>query len=183
MIIISSRNDSFSNILGIVLLVSMIYAVYLNIFSFEFMPQARTLLDSNKSLFFWFEQGHFHAIRLLITYPAYLASIFFETDLNLAYGYYCSIVFALLYNFLVGIKNKYIYSQDNAYTNCIFILLIYILAIIMNGRICFAFLGFSMVISEMTSMYLEERPKHWVNRYINVAIGVIFSTVSVEQGL
>lgn len=177
-IVALSRNDVIIDILSVLLLMTIIWGVYLGIFEFNFMPQAYALLIQNDSLFFWFLEGHFHAIRFLIAYPAYSISLFFDLKLDIAYGYYCAIIFSLIFSYLVAIKEKIENKNNNLYTNCLFYIFVLLLSIVMNGRICFAFLGFAILIYELDDIYFDVNQKNRKKRYINIPLGIILSTVS-----
>ena len=60
----------------------LITGVKIGIISLIFFPQAEVLLNTNENLFFWFKEGHVHAIRLLIAYPGFLFSKFYNISLN-----------------------------------------------------------------------------------------------------
>ena len=174
-----SVNNVVEDVVAILLLILLISAVNVGILKFNFMPQAYALLQSNDNVIYWFVEGHFHAIRLLIAYPSYIISVYFNVPLDLSYSYYCSIIFSMIYVFLASNINFYFRKKENllhCYLAVVFFILV--LALIMNGRICFAFLGFSMLIFEMGNIYFIKTPRKWIRRYINVIIGVILSTVS-----
>lgn len=171
------KSNIVNNFFAIAGLVFIIYTTYLNIYSFVFLPQAYDLLEVNKDIIFWIKQGHIHAIRLVIVYPSYLMHLIFNIDLNLAFGYYCSIIFSLLYRKIMLIAYLFI-CRENIVYNFTVLSFIFILAKVMNGRICFAFLGFAILIYEMTLLYASENKPSWVKRYIKIIIGLILSTVS-----
>ncbi len=80
---------------GIVLLYYLILIVLLKGggLSFDFIPQAKALLDLDQNVIFWLQLGHPHAIRLLLAYPGYIVSQVCDIDLNIAFSYYVVILF------------------------------------------------------------------------------------------
>lgn len=176
-VILATKSRQEDKIVAISFLEFLMYAVHLRICNFVFIPQAYDLLKYSTSLLFWFKQGHFHAIRLLIAYPAYVLSEICNIELNLAFSYYCTIVFSLIYVFVAKIVSQHAENYDIRISYCQF-LIIFMLSTIMNGRICFAYLGFIILIEEMSSYYNNENLSRWVVRYIKVVIGIVLSTVS-----
>lgn len=176
-IMIIQNEHLMTKILSFCTLAIIIYMTYLKIISFDFMAQAYVLLETNTSLFFWLQQGHIHAIRLAIVYPSYLMHVFFDIELNLVFGYYCSIIFSLIYIFISKIVDYFVQIKK-LHIELMIVLFTIMLACVMNGRICFAFLGFAILIHEMISLYREEKTMNWILRYIKVIAGLILSTVS-----
>lgn len=170
------KNDVVNKVCSCIVQGVIVCGVYLKIFVYDFIPQAYVLLKVNENVLFWIDTGHIHAIRLLIAYPSYLMSQFFDIELNLAFSYYCTIVFALLYYFLTLILK--IYKVRSGVSNCIVFIFIVILCTVMNGRVSFAFLGFAVLTYEMTVFYLIDKPGRWFERYAKLLGGVLLCTVS-----
>ncbi len=177
---LNQRCDYITKTIAVIFLFVINYFLYLQLNSFEFFPQAYALLEINPSLVYWFENGHMHAIRLMIAYPGYIFQNLFGLELNVAFSYYCTIIFTLLFIKLMNIKDYF--SKKKGMLDivgiCLFFVFVMILFFIMNGRICFAFLGFSVLIYEMVVLYNEANPQNWLLRYLKVMIGIILSTVS-----
>lgn len=156
----------------------LIAAVFFGILNFNFMPQAKVLLDDNNNLLYWFRSGHMHAVRLLIAYPGYILSTLFKCDLNVGYGYYSITIMWLLA--LIVYKISKFYCTKNRYyiVNLITILLWnFMLSMVMNGRINFAFLGISISIYYSTLMKKNIRIKKY-KQLCMILIGFLLSTVS-----
>ncbi|WP_428260202.1 hypothetical protein [Gallibacter sp. Marseille-QA0791] len=177
LIIVVGRNSLRNKVFSFFTLCLVICGVYLGIYAFDFIPQAYTLLNINKNVVFWLQSGHIHAIRLLIAYPSYIMSQIFEIELNLAFGYYCAIVFSMLYYYLTLLLELY-GNMRKKIDNYVLLIFILLLCAVMNGRISFAFLGFAILLREMTACYCETKPNKWLNRYMKVIIGVVLSAVS-----
>lgn len=123
-----------------VLLVCLIW----NIVSFNFIPQALYLYDINPNVYYWFAQGHLHAIRLFLAYPGVLLSTFFELDLNLGFGIYVVVLFEIMMFIVLRIMGELNIGQKFfRYLASLFLLA---LAYVMNGRIVFSFVGVMILV-------------------------------------
>lgn len=131
---------------------SLILMLLLNfdILQFNFIPQAKVLLDVNKDLIYWFSNGHPHAIRLFVAYPGYILSNLYNVSLDIGYTYYGIILFVILYlvmsNILMRLQIK-INNWKSILAYNLMLIPLLILPLIMNGRLIPAFLGFSLLIN------------------------------------
>ncbi|MDR7857551.1 hypothetical protein [Tissierella sp.] len=166
--------------------VSFIYFLVLyicvkeNIIKFSFIPQARALLDIDKSLLVWFKSGHPHAVRLLVAYPGYILSQVFEMDLDLGFSYYVitmfNIIFLTMMNSLKKLKeNKHRYLIEVLNMLCMFP--VTLLAFLMNGRLVFAYLGFLMITDIFISIYTKGIKLN-ISKIIFLAGAFVLTTVS-----
>ena len=78
-IIFPDKELKFKNNLCYLYFFILLVLLNLKTIDFIFIPQAETLLIGNDSVFYWFSQGHYHAIRLLVSYPGYLFHQYFNT--------------------------------------------------------------------------------------------------------
>lgn len=178
LIVFFYKTDVFSKGCAVILSIILNLLVYINAITFHFIPQALVLLEQNTNLAYWFSSGHMHAVRLMIAYPGYIFHKMFNISLDLAFSYYCVIIFVLLFLNLVNIKNQMTKVNTWHITSQLLTLFVIGLAYLMNGRICFAFLGISILIIEMSKLYLLQRPKSWLFRYLLVIVGIVLCMVS-----
>lgn len=176
--IVCGYNNTISMFCGICTLCIIVLLVYLEFYSFTFLPQAYTLLEKNNSILFWITVGHYHSIRLLIVYPSYLFSIYFGLPLDVSFGYYCSITFALMAVFLVRISVEIKKSGNIAAIAMITAAVIVMLASYMNGRGCFGLLGYSMILYAAVIQNKNEKETDWIQILVCYLTGAVLSTVS-----
>lgn len=158
-----------------VLFAIVTFIVSNSITNFTFMPQAKALLDINSDIFYWFAQKHIHAIRLLVAYPGVVFSKYYDLSLNQGYSYYLIIIFSLTYIYIS--KSCAEDKEITIFFAFILSLIIIALALFMNGRIIFAFLGFSMIIYSTIRQIKYSEIIHFKDLII-VCIGILFTTVS-----
>lgn len=177
-IFLKPKTDILTKIICMFYFEVMVIMISLNVITFDFMPQAKVMLNPNNSIITYFISGHPHAIRFLIAYPGYIISNFAKIDLNQGYSYYIIMIFCMLYinileSYRYTIKKLSFYSY--ILEQYMIFSIIILLSILMNGRVVFAFLGFSMIIKT----FLKTNVFKLNNRdYIYILIGVILSTVS-----
>lgn len=172
------RTDILTKIICMIYFEVLLIMISFGMVVFEFMPQAKVMLSTNNDILKYFMTGHPHAIRLLIAYPGYLISNFTSIELNIAYSYYILMIFCILYiNIFETCSYTIRYYGFYSYIiiqYIIFFVLI-VLSFLMNGRIIFAFLGFSMIIKlVLKNNFL----KLSIIDYIEIIIGIILTTVS-----
>lgn len=181
LLVLFGHKDLRVDLLALLYLALLLILIYYDIAKFPIMPQAEALLQSNTSFVFWIQHinEHPHAIRLLISYPAYILATLFNIDLIMGSSLYMSIVFMLLYltlskniNFY---RNSYLLSQPIKYI--VLLLLLLILAAIMNGRLAFSFLGFSIIIYTYAKIIRQEILNKWT-MILYFLFGFLLTTVS-----
>lgn len=178
LLIAMERNlSSPVKLLAVFLILLLNYILYLNLTSFDFLPQAHYLLSIDDNLLVWFQTGHIHAIRLLIAYPGYLLQLVFDVELNQGFGGYCTIIFTLLFLLMERIKQLFGDKLMASYNDFLLLGFVVFLFFVMNGRIAFAFLGYAVLINELLLFYRGTR-RQWFFRYVKVIAGVILGTVS-----
>lgn len=147
---------------------------------FDFIPQAKYLLDINSSVFYWFSNGHVHAVRLLIAYPGYLLSEFLNVELNKGFSYYTILMFTMIFLLIVDTLQT-LKKQNIPFLLEIkmFIALIplIILPLIMNGRLIAAYLGFIILIRIFIDLF-SEKQKGRIEIFSFGLVGLILTMVS-----
>lgn len=157
-------------------IVSML-VFFLTLKEFEFLPQAKVLLDIDSSLFHWFSEGHIHAVRLLISYPGYLISEWIGIELNEGFGFYCTVIFLLFYRNIIELIKTFVQNEKNAVAYYIIsILVTTILFLMMNGRIIFAFYGISLIL--LANMQLYNGIDISIKHILMMAVGILLTMVS-----
>lgn len=154
--------------------ISILLAVFFDLINFVFLSQALTLLNSNSNLLYWFFRGHIHAVRLLVSYPGYLLSIWCNIGLDDGFTIYIAVIFWILYWFVIKIL-KILETDDKALL--ISGIFLFCLAVVMNGRIIFAYLGLTMLIYKDIRNLKGRRIPLWRTVMITV-ISFILGTVS-----
>lgn len=149
-IMIYSRYNSKGTVTFHLFFFLLLFLVTENVLSYEFLAQARVLLQTNTDVYYWLVNGHVHAIRLLISYPAYLLAEFYDVNIDIAFSYYCCIIFLLILLLMVSIQRKRIKIGGGIILlSAMFTL---VLALVMNGRVNFAFLGLEILIIQMEKL-------------------------------
>ncbi len=174
---ISSENLTTKVFSVLVMFLLMLLVLYRYI-SFDFIPQALDLLNVDTSLMYWIQKGHIHAVRLAIAYPAYIMHCMFSIELNRAFSYYCVIIFMLLFMQMCSVKEMLTKERGSLCSTFFILFCTVFLSFIMNGRICFAFLGYSILIKQMNLLFADSKPSMWVKRYAEIIIGTVLTTVS-----
>ena len=151
-IIVLSKYEFKSIVIVNYFFLLLLHLVMERVLQYEFLVQARVLLQSNTDVLYWFKIGHIHAIRLLISYPAYLISGYCNADLNMAFSYYCCFIFLLILLLIIRIQKKHMEKVNNG-TVFLTTLFVLFLSVIMNGRINFAFLGLEILILQIDKLY------------------------------
>ena len=162
--------------LNLMLLLSIISYILLklNVKVFNFIPQALYLYNINTNVLYWFEQGHLHAIRLLLAYPSIIICKFFDLSINFGFSIYIIILFQVMILLIINIMR-----EMGIYQNVFYILTFlfcFLLANIMNGRIVFAFVGVTTLIY-IDMLYRKEKI-NTIKLHIFTVIGFILSSVS-----
>lgn len=177
-IIFPSRNV-VSKINAILYFLIILILIQGGIVAFNFIPQAETLLQINTDLIFWFSRGHPHAIRLLIAYPGYLLSQLYAVDLEVGFSYYASAFFTLMYLIIMETTSKFPQRArlPLAIKGFIAIAPFIFLLFIMNGRLIFAYTGFSILINLFLGLFRGE-PKSKLKLFVSGLFGFLLTTVS-----
>lgn len=167
--------DKFIYSISAIFAVILLSGVKTGIISLTFFPQAEVLLQTNKELLYWFREGHVHAIRLLIAYPGHLLSEMYDISLNMGFSYYGILIFLILYTVLISITLAKGRIKHHALLGLMVV--IGFLAFAMNGRIAFAFLGYTFLIKAafMQSAGIRFLSFNIVKLYV---LGVLLTTVS-----
>lgn len=159
--------------------VFFILAVYIWLISgkeFIFIPQAKALLDLNENILYWFKEGHMHAIRLLIAYPGYIISRFCSIELNVGFGYYCILIFALFFRDLIILQRNIKAKTDIRIVYLMSGIFVMLLIFVMNGRIIFSFFGISIIIINNLKIWSGMNLNHGL--LWSYVAGIVFSMVS-----
>ena len=157
-------------------IVSML-VFFLTLKEFELLPQAKVLLDIDSNLFYWFSEGHIHAVRLLISYPGYLVSEWIGIELNEGFGFYCTVIFLLFYRNIIELIKTFVQNEKNAVAYyLISILVTTMLFLMMNGRIIFAFYGISLIL--LANMQLYNGIDISIKHIFMMAVGILLTMVS-----
>lgn len=143
---------------------SMLFMLFikLDLIRFDFIPQARVLLELNESIFYWFSIGHVHAIRLLVAYPGYLISQIYNVDLDTGFTYYGMMLFIFMYLSISNTIEKLQNCRGKTLREIKFFILLIpflILPLIMNGRLILSYLGYSILINLYTDLNLGVKIK------------------------
>lgn len=174
----TSRLTRWPKVMCLIYFEIIMIFINLKFIKFDFMPQAKVMLDTGETLVNYFLDNHPHAIRLLIAYPGYIISNLANIDLDYAYSYYILIIFCFFY---INIFEIYLYIARfiDFYSYILVPVYIFIsimiLSFIMNGRVIFAFLGFAIVLKNL--IYVV-KSKFYMKNYFGILAGVLLSTVS-----
>lgn len=167
------RSLKMFTVLGVALIFDIL--VKMSYLQFTFMPQAKALLNIETNVFFWFYEGNIHAIRLLIAYPGYLLSKFYNIPLDIGYAYYVVLIFFLLFVIICNVCSK------NEFQSLSSIIMLFIcmlgLAFVMNGRIIFAFYGYILLINSAIKLGKHDTFIKLKEIFLFV-IGICFTAVS-----
>jgi hypothetical protein len=158
----------------------LLVLVNFNIVLFNFIPQAKALLDSNNNLIYWFYSGHPHSVRLLVAYPGYILSKLLDISLDQGFTYYGTLLFMLLYLVLTNIYDKLQHAKNilPSYVKYILMLIpLGILPLIMNGRMLLAFLGYALLINFLVDFY-KGNNKVTIILLFKIFISLILTMVS-----
>lgn len=173
------------NILGkaiaLIYYIILLLLVQNKIIVFDFIPQARFLIENNTNIFYWFSVGNPHAIRLLAAYPAYIIVKLYKVNLDLAYSYYSIVLFTITYLFIIdsGYKlQKKKYLLDSKIKNLLALIPLFILAFIMNGRLIVAYLGFCILIHLFLDLFNANNKPNMIVFLIKGSFGFFLTTVS-----
>ncbi len=157
-----------------VLAIGLMILSLAGIVQFTFFPQAYDLYKINRSLFFWLSTGHLHAVRLMIAYPAVWISDMNSLELDAAFTIYSCIAFTLIGFFFLRILKQI--KGLTAFNRGIGLLILMTLALIMNGRLIYAFLGIILIL-DAEWKYREDK-KGIIQLKISEIIGLILTMVS-----
>lgn len=170
----------FGKLLALIYVWLLVFLVYRKVIDFNFIPQAKDLLDMNPNIFYWLSIGHAHAVRLLVAYPGYIMSIVFGVTLNEGFSYYCIFMYLLMYlNILDSSRNIKVFKGHILYklkdVLCLFPMII--LTFLMNGRLVAAFFGFSILVDLFCKVFNDIKV-NMVSVIIVISFGFLFTTVS-----
>lgn len=167
------RNLKMFTVLGVALIFDIL--VKMSYLQFTFMPQAKALLDKDTNVLFWFYKGNIHAIRLLIAYPGYLLSKFYNIPLDIGYTYYVVLIFFLLYVIICNVCST---TKLQSLSSIIMLSVCMLgLALVMNGRIIFAFLGYILLINSAIKLSRHDTFIKLEEIFLFL-IGICFTAVS-----
>jgi len=165
-------------LISILYLFLMTVLVSKKLLEFDFIPQARVILNSNPNVLYWFFVGHPHAIRLLIAYPGYIISEFYNIELNTGFSYYGISMFVIMYMLIANtllklsvIKNFFLMKMILA------VIPLLILPLLMNGRLIAAYLGFTILINLFVRLFNNEDLGK-IKIFVIGSIGLILTMVS-----
>ena len=151
-----------------------LFLIFFDIKYFGIWSQITDSISSDSSFLASFNSINSHSIRIALIFPIiYLSSII---DVN--YNYIFSLICLFNLNFVIFsiIKvskdlNNYNYNKGLFLINSIFII-----ALFMNGRLTFSFVGISLLMLALT--VIEKIDKKTIIYLIMIFIGFIFSSVS-----
>lgn len=150
--------------------------ISLNIVEFPMFPQAAEIFSMDEDVFYWFSQGHPHAIRLLIVYPGVMISKAFRLTIDLGVTIYSASLMILIVFFMMRMLN--IIGKESRLTSLLSGIFVLALSIVMNGRLIFVFFGVSLL-----ALYeLKYREKETSIFALQIITGVAVSFTMVSSG-
>ncbi len=170
--------DKFSRRERLLLLIFdilLMVEIFVGNVQFEFLSQAKSLLNINANLFYWFSRGHMHAVRLLVAYPGYLLSLFGNVGINEGFTIYVGLIFELLFIGVCRVLKLYI--REIWTSGFLLGILLLVLSVAMSGRIVFAFLGLFIILYQDICL-IRKKQVSLIFRWFWLGVGFLLTTVS-----
>lgn len=141
--------------------------------SFDLTYQAWDLWWEGETPVSAFLQGHPHAMRYVVYYPIFVAAVTADIPVDTAFGLVCVVVFCILTFAMSGIEQTF--QRATAWRPLAYSSVFLALAIVMNGRLLFAFCGFALVI---LAFRWADREGWNARTPAALSIGLLFTSVS-----
>lgn len=126
--------------------------------------------------------GHWHALRVIVVWPAIMLAKYAGLSLSLVFSLYVLLcIYALgiiMGRCLAMLRPEY--GRYHAMFSTLFLFFWLPLSLLMNGRLIFGFLGISLLIFAQLR-WIKLHPKHalqWVELFLIQALGLLLCSVS-----
>ncbi len=149
----------------------------LGIIQFELWSQVEYIHDNKLGIVELLEGGiSAHFSRYILVMPLYFMSEFFEVDANYMYSILCTVMIIIVAKVLTQVYEQLGFSKGN-YVEASILLFFIILSLMMNGRIVFALLAYSIIIRE-AFILLNSYEKKWMSSFLLICLSLWMSSVS-----
>lgn len=154
--------------------IAMAALVFLDLKAFDLTYQAWDLWRLGESPVWAFMVGHPHAMRYVLYYPVFVLSEWTGLSVDLVFAGFCIVAIIALCLALASIERKLSEQPSKRATS--YVVIFFLLALLMNGRLIFAFAGYALLIWSFVSRVDNGR---WSTvMAIGVAAGLLLSSVS-----
>ncbi|MGF3114059.1 hypothetical protein ACQV2R_01535 [Facklamia sp. P12937] len=173
LILLLLSNTRTEIILNIFLLIFYQYLCFSEFIQLNYLPQAETLLGEDPIKLIL--AGHIWGPRYFVTYPSVILSDSFFIDIDKAFTIYSLIIMSLYIITFQKIAHEF--NHKSYIYSFIVIIASLIMLEFMNGRLIFAYFGFSIILLQQIKV-LKYKRFYLFPEILMTFVGLLFTTVS-----